>query len=201
MQPLSNFCREIPGYTLVTVLLGRDPFTNATVARTPLNLVRAFAEFIPGGTEKVNQLVESRALQRAYEWFVQETRARNLTWERVAAAFARAWDTLRLEDVLHPIDTIGRVANIFRPLMTDLRGFAEASLLKLVELIFEAAMGAGGTRVLAILKRARATFVIIIQNPVGFLRNLLGAVGRGVGQFRANMLRHLREGVITWLTG
>jgi hypothetical protein len=201
MQPLSNFAREIPGYALVTVLLGRDPFTNAPVARTPLNLVRAFAQFIPGGTEKVNQLVESRALQRAYEWFIQETQARNLTWARVTGTFARAWDSLRLEDVLHPIDTIARVANIFRPLMSDLVSFAGAALMKLLELIFEAAMGAGGTRVLAILKRARSTFNIVIQNPVGFLRNLLGAVGRGVGQFRTNILRHLREGVIQWLTG
>jgi hypothetical protein len=201
MRPLSEFARQIPGYTLVTVLLGRDPFTGATVARTALNVVRAFAEFIPGGTEKVNQLVESRALQRAYEWFVAETQARNLTWERVTGAFARAWDSLRLEDVLHPIDTISRVADIFRPLMRDLVSFAGAALMKLLELIFEAVMGAGGARVLAILKRARATFLSIIQNPVGFLRNLLGAVGQGVRQFRANILTHLREGVIAWLTG
>src|SRR5262249_9520932 len=171
MQPLSNFCREIPGYTLVTVLLGRDPFTNAPVERSALNVVRAFAEFIPGGTEKVNQLVESRALQKAYEWFVQETQARNLTWARVTGTFANAWNSLQLEDVLHPIDTLRRMVTMFRPLMTDLVSFAGAALIKLLELIFEAVMGAGGARILAILKRARDTFLIIIRNPVGFLGN------------------------------
>ncbi|HEV2861674.1 MAG TPA: DUF4157 domain-containing protein [Pyrinomonadaceae bacterium] len=201
MQPLSDFARRIPGYTLVTVLLGRDPFTGAPVDRSPLNLVRAFAEFIPGGAEKVNQLVESRALQRAYDWFIQETRARNLTWDRVTGTFAQAWNSLRLEDVLHPIDTIARIADIFRPLMGDLVGFAGAALMKLLELIFEAAMGAGGARVLAILKRAQATFNLIIRDPVGFLRNLLGAVGQGVRQFMTNILRHLQQGVIAWLTG
>jgi hypothetical protein len=201
MQPLSEFCRQIPGYTLVTVLLGRDPFTNTPVARTALNVVRAFAEFIPGGTEKVNQLVESRALQRAYEWFIQETQARNLTWDRVVGTFAQAWNSLRLEDVLHPIETLQRIGNIFRPLMGDLVSFAGAALMKLLELIFEAVMGAGGARVLAILKRARDTFMTIIRNPVGFLRNLLGAVGQGVRQFMTNILRHLQQGVIAWLTG
>lgn len=201
MQPLSDFARRIPGYTLVTVLLGRDPFTGAPVDRSPLNLVRAFAEFIPGGAEKVNQLVESRALQRAYDWFIQETRARNLTWDRVTATFAQAWNSLRLEDVLHPIDTIGRIADIFRPLMGDLVGFAGSALMKLLELIFEAVMGAGGARVLAILKRAQSTFNLIIRDPVGFLRNLLGAVGQGVRQFMGNILRHLQQGVIGWLTG
>lgn len=201
MQPLSNFCREIPGYTLVTVLLGRDPFTNAPVERSALNVVRAFAEFIPGGTEKVNQLVESRALQRAYEWFTQETQARNLTWDRITGTFARAWESLRLEDVLHPIETLQRMVTMFRPLMTDLVSFAGAALMKLLELIFEAVMGAGGARILAILKRGRDTFLMIIQNPVGFLGNLLRAVGQGVRQFMTNILTHLRDGVIAWLTG
>ena len=36
---------------------------------------------------------------------------------------------------------------------------------------------------------------------MGFLRNLLGAVGQGVRQFMTNILTHLRDGVIAWLTG
>ena len=167
MEPLAAFCREIPGYGLVTVMLGRDPFTNAPVPRTALTVVRAFAEFIPGGTEKVNQLVESRALERAYAWFTQETQARNLTWARVTGTFAEAWASLRLDDVLHPIDTLRRMITLFRPLMADLISFAGAALMKLFELIFEAVMGAGGARILAILQRARATFLVIINDPVG----------------------------------
>lgn len=201
MEPMSGFCREIPGYGLVAVMLGRDPFTNAPVPRTALTVVRAFAEFIPGGTEKVNQLVESGALERAYAWFQTETGARNLTWARVTGTFAAAWASLRLEDVLHPIDTLRRMVGLFRPLLSDLVGFAGAALMKLLELIYEAAMGAGGRRILNILTRARATFIVIIRNPVGFLRNLLGAVGQGVRQFMTNILTHLRDGVIAWLTG
>ena len=201
MQPLADFCREIPGYGLVTVMLGRDPFTNAPVARTPLNVVRAVAEFIPGGTEKVNQLVESHALERAYNWFMEETRARNLTWERVTGTFAAAWNSLQLEDVLHPIDTLQRTVNLFRPLLSDLAGFARAALMKLAELIFEAVMGAVGNRIVAIFRRARATFNLIIADPVRFVRNLLAAIAQGVRQFMANILTHLRDGVIAWLTG
>ncbi|MCW5665806.1 MAG: DUF4157 domain-containing protein [Piscinibacter sp.] len=201
MEPLAGFCRQIPGYGLVTVMLGRDPFTGAAVPRSALNVVRAFAEFIPGGTEKVDQLVQSGALQRAHDWFVQETTARNLTWERVTGTFAAAWASLQLSDVLHPIDTLQRIVGLFRPLLADLVSFAGAALMKLLELIYEAAMGAGGRRILDILMRARATFLVIIRNPVGFLRNLLGAVGQGVRQFMTNILAHLRDGVIAWLTG
>jgi hypothetical protein len=201
MEPLSGFCRQIPGYGLVTVMLGRDPFTNAPVPRTALPVVRAFAEFIPDGTEKVDQLVQSGALERAYTWFQQETGARNLTWARVTGTFTAAWATLQLSDVLHPIDTMQRMVGLFRPLFVDLVSFAGAALMKLLELIYEAAMGAGGRRILDILMRARSTFIVIIRNPVGFLRNLLGAVGQGVRQFMNNILGHLRDGVIAWLTG
>jgi len=201
MPPLSDFCRQVPGYGLVTVMLGRDPFTDAPVARTPLAIVRAFAEFIPGGSEKVDQLVQSGALDRAYRWFVAETTSRNLTWTRVTGTFAAAWATLQLSDVLQPIATLQRIVGMFRPLMSDLIGFAGAALMKLLELIYEAAMGAGGRRILDILTRARGTFNVIIRDPVGFLRNLLGAVGQGVRQFMSNILTHLRDGVIAWLTG
>lgn len=200
-EPLANFCREIPGYALVAVQLGRDPFTNTPVARTAMNVVRAVAEFIPSGREKVDQLAQSGALERAYNWFMEETRARNLTWDRVTGTFAEAWNALQLEDVLHPIDTLRRMVGIFRPLLVDLAGFARAALMKLAEFIFEAAMGAGGARIVAIFRRARGAFNTIIADPVGFLRNLLGAIGRGVRQFMNNILTHLRDGVIAWLTG
>ena len=201
MAPLSGFARQIPGYGLVTVMLGRDPFTDAPVPRTALAVVRAFAEFIPGGTEKVDQLVQSGALERANAWLQAETSARNLTWARVTGTFAAAWAGLQLADVLQPVATVERIAGLFRPLLADLVSFAGAALGKLLELIYEAAMGAGGRRVLDILMRARATFLVIIGNPVGFLRNLLGAVGQGVRQFMTNILTHLRDGVSAWLTG
>ena len=199
--PLADFCREIPGYALVAVQLGRDPFTRSPVARTAMNVVRAVAEFIPSGREKVDQLAQSGALERAYNWFMEETRARNLTWDRVTGTFAEAWGALQLEDVLHPIDTLRRMVGIFRPLLVDLAGFARAALMKLAEFIFEAAMGAGGARIVAIFRRARGAFNTIIADPVGFLRNLLNAVGQGVRQFMSNILAHLRDGVIAWLTG
>ncbi|MEO5644987.1 MAG: DUF4157 domain-containing protein [Bacteroidia bacterium] len=200
-KPLSDFCKEIPGYTLVTVLLGHDPFTNAAVPRTAMNVVKAFAEFIPGGTETVQQLQESKALEKAYAWFLAETQSRNLTWDRVAGTFTTAWESLKLEDVLSPVATLTRIGGMFRPLMSDLIGFAIAALIKLLEFIYEAVMGAGGARVLSIIKKSQATFLTVIKNPVGFLGNLVTAVGMGIRQFAGNILKHLQTGVITWLTG
>jgi Domain of unknown function (DUF4157) len=201
LRPLDNTIKDIPGWTLITALIGTNPLTGESVPRTATNILRGVAAFIPGGEEKFNQLVESRALERAYQWFITETTARNLTWPRIRDTFTRAWDTLQASDILHPIDTFRRLAGIFSPLLRDLVSFCGAALLKLLEFIFEAVMGAGGADVLAIIKRAQQSFTLIIQNPVGFLSNLLRGIGQGVRQFMTRIATHLQQGVIRWLTG
>jgi hypothetical protein len=201
LRPLNNVVKDIPGWDLICTLIGSNPLTGEAKPRTALNVIRGVAAFIPGGQEKVDQLVQSGAIEKAYQWFITETTARNLTWARIQATFTQAWDSLRAEDILHPIDTFRRLAGIFSPLLSDLAGFALAALIKLLEFIYEAVMGAGGARVLAIVKRTQSTFLTIIRNPVGFLGNLLSAVGMGIRNFGTNILRHLQTGVITWLTG
>src|SRR5258706_2083047 len=66
---------------------------------------------------------------------------------------------------------------------------------------FKGEWGGGGFSLVAIFGRASETFKIIIRVPVTFLRHLLAAVGQGIRQFMSNILVHLRDGVIAWLTG
>ncbi len=65
---LSRFARRVPGFTLLTVILGRDPFSGNPVARNATNLIRGFMEFVPGGEEKFRNLQESGAIDQAFEW-------------------------------------------------------------------------------------------------------------------------------------
>jgi hypothetical protein len=201
LRPLDNVIKDIPGWELICTLIGTNPLTGEAKPRTALNVLRGVVAFIPGGQEKLDQLVQSNALEKAYQWFITETTARNLTWPRIQATFTQAWDSLSANDILHPIDTFRRLAGIFSPLLVDLAGFAGAALMKLLEFIFEAVMGAGGARVLSILKKVQSTFLLIIRDPVGFLRNLINGVGQGVRQFMGNIIPHLRNGLIGWLTG
>jgi hypothetical protein len=41
----------------------------------------------------------------------------------------------------------------------------------------------------------------VIDDPIGFLGNLLGAVKKGFNQFRERIDEHLRKGVVSWLFG
>ncbi|MEV6805328.1 hypothetical protein [Streptomyces sp. NPDC051129] len=54
---------------------------------------------------------------------------------------------------------------------------------------------------LAVLAKAAQAVMLILKDPIGFLRNLVSAVGAGLRQFLANIGRHLQQGILSWLLG
>jgi hypothetical protein len=201
LPPVSQFAQRIPGYYLLTVILARDPIAGTPVERSATNLVRGFMILVPGGEEKFNQLQQSGALQRAFNWLNEQVALLNLSWDAIVALFRTAWDSLSLADIPHPLAAFERIVDLFRAPVGRIITFASNVLLKVLEFIFEGFMGAAGTRILSILKRARDTFRLVINDPVGFLSNLIAAVRQGIGQFSRNILRHLGRGVVDWLLG
>ncbi|MFF7655290.1 HPC2 multi-domain protein [Streptomyces sp. NPDC007983] len=54
---------------------------------------------------------------------------------------------------------------------------------------------------LSVLAKAASAIMLILKDPIGFLRNLVSAVGAGLRQFLANIGRHLQQGIMSWLLG
>jgi hypothetical protein len=54
---------------------------------------------------------------------------------------------------------------------------------------------------LGILAKAASAITKIIKDPIGFLRNLVTAVGAGLQLFVTNIADHLKKGVVSWLLG
>ncbi|WP_253765842.1 phage tail protein [Goodfellowiella coeruleoviolacea] len=54
---------------------------------------------------------------------------------------------------------------------------------------------------LAVLAKAAQAVLGILRDPIGFLRNLVSAVGNGLRQFLRNIGRHLQQGIMSWLLG
>ncbi|MGW7253696.1 phage tail protein [Streptomyces sp. NPDC054834] len=54
---------------------------------------------------------------------------------------------------------------------------------------------------LAVLAKAAQAVMLILKDPIGFLRNLVTAVGAGLRQFLRNIGRHLQQGIMSWLLG
>ncbi len=198
---LSRHAGSVPGFHLFTVIIGRNPFTQQPVPRTASNFIRGFLSFVPGGEEKFRNLQQSGAIERAMAWLNVQIARLNLTWTMIRALFTQAWNSFSITDLLDPVAAFQRIVALFRAPVRRIIRFAAAVAEKILEFIFEGVMGAGGARVLAILKRGRDTFMTIINDPVAFIRNLIQAMVRGFRQFAGNILTHLRNGLVGWLLG
>ncbi len=54
---------------------------------------------------------------------------------------------------------------------------------------------------MGVLAKAATAISKIIKNPIGFLNNLVHAVGAGLKLFLANIVDHLKKGLVSWLLG
>ncbi|EST37001.1 hypothetical protein N566_15385 [Streptomycetaceae bacterium MP113-05] len=54
---------------------------------------------------------------------------------------------------------------------------------------------------LGILAKAASAIAKIIKDPIGFLGNLISAVGEGLNLFLSNIVDHLKKGLVSWLLG
>ena len=62
---LASFVDEVPGFHLLTVVLGRNPFTGEVVPRTAVNIIRGFITLLPGGNAIYANLAETGVIAEA----------------------------------------------------------------------------------------------------------------------------------------
>ncbi len=68
---LANRVNSIPGFRMLTIILGRNPVNGATVPRTAANILRAMVEFIPGG-DLITQALDNYGIFDRVGAFVEE---------------------------------------------------------------------------------------------------------------------------------
>jgi hypothetical protein len=201
---LREWAMERSGYELFTFILGKDPFTGEPVPRTAVTFVRAVLKLVPGGDEMFANLQKSHTIEKAVAWFDGEVAKLDLSWPKIKALFSQAWDLLTPSQLIHPLDLLGKLGDIFLPPIGRILTFVGNVGKKILEFIFEGVILLGGPmaqRVLSMVRKAAAAIGKIIAHPIDFLGHLIGAVKKGVGQFSDNALKHLEAGLIEWLTG
>lgn len=191
----------IPGYPLLTVILKKDPLTDKKVPRTAKNFIKGFMSLVPGGLKKYRNLEKSGAIDKAFKWLSLEIKKLNLSWSLIKTMFTKAWGLLKIENLLKPIPTIKKFIGIFAEPVKRIVTFAVNVALKILEFIFIGVLGDRGAKVLGLLKKTKSTFKKIVQDPIGFLKNLLGALKKGFKQFSGNIFDHLKKGLVGWLFG
>jgi hypothetical protein len=196
LMPLAELAARTPGWDLLTAVLGENPITGEAVPRTAAALIGGFMKLI-GQEEIWDNLQRANAVARAWAWF-QGALSGVLGFVRqLPALFLQALQALELLDIVLVPRAFVKVARVFAGFLGQFYSWAGQQVLSLLQIMFEVvAPGA-----MPYIRRAAGAFRKIIENPIGFVGNLVRAGIQGFRQFAANFLKHLRTSLIGWLTG
>jgi hypothetical protein len=201
---IAGFAKQLPGYSLLTLILGKDPISDAPVQRNATNLIRGMLSLVPNGDNIFNNLQQSGALQKSFDWFNGEVAKLNLTGEAIKGVFGKALNSLGISDAVNPMGAFEKVKNVFVEPIGRIKNFAVSAGTKVMEFAFEGFLnraGGAGAKVMGILRKAGGAFSSILKDPVAFCGNLVGAVRGGCQKFSGNVATHLKNGLTGWLFG
>ena len=194
---LSEQAHKLRGFRLLTVILGRNPFTGATVDRSPENLIGGFIDLV-AGPDTYRQLAESGVIAEAAGRIETEMTRLNISWELITGTFTAIWDSMSLTDLLDPIGAIERVIHQFEDPLSRIISFAATVIQVVLELVLRL-MNFPSDLLSGIIAGVEQALTDIQRDPVAFLENMLAALKQGFQQFFDNILMHLLQGLADWL--
>ena len=200
MKRLSAWARQQRGFTLVTVIIGSDPFTHVPVPFTMENVIKGFFGLMEGGEEQYNQLKASGAIDRTVAKVTAAVARLNMTPAAIIQLFIDLWHSFSLNDLIHPIDAFMRILAKFGEPIGRLIAF----VIEIVKIVIEAiliVMNFPFDLINNIIAKAMQAYDLIKKDPVKFLKNLLRAIKEGFMQFFDNILTHLFNGLKAWFIG
>lgn len=198
VRRLVAYARTIRGYPLLTVILGRDPFSDVPVERSAENIIHGFMSLMDGGEEQFQEMKQTGAIARLTTRIENAIATLNFTWEYIKGLFVRAWESFSLQDLAAPIAAFQRLMGIFGAPLLRLISFV-GEVIKLVIEVALQLMNFPVALISNIITKAMQAFEDIKRDPIGFLKNLLRAVKSGFVKFFDNIATHLINGVTGWL--
>ena len=197
---LSAWAKKQRGYFLVTVLIGKDPFTRAKVQRNTENIIHGFFSLMSDGEAQFQQMKESGKIDQMTEKIDKAVKQLNFTLAYVLGLFTSLWKSLDWDDFLKPLDVFKKIFNTFKDPVLRLVRFV-LTIVKIAVEILLIAMNFPFETVNNIIQKSLEAFGNIKKDPIGFLKNILRGIKQGFVQFFNNILKHLLSGLADWLFG
>jgi len=183
-------------HDLLKAVLGQDPITGEVVPRTAETLIGGFMKLV-GQEEVWENIKRANAIGRAWAWFQGALSGLVGFVRQIPRMFLSALQTLEIADLVLLPRAFARVAAVFGGFIGQFLSWAGQQVMSLLQIIFEVV----APGVMPYIRRAAGAFRTIVQNPIGFIGNLVRAGIQGFRQFAGNFLSHLRTSLIQWLTG
>jgi len=130
----------IPGFTLLTVLLGFNPINRRSVDRSAANILKGLIELIPGGVLITQALNNHGVLTKAGAWVEQQIATLGDIGSDIVAGLKRFMDSLSWTDIFDLSGVWERAKSIFTNPIGRLISFAAGVAIGIMKLVKEAVL-------------------------------------------------------------
>ena len=195
---LSTQASAVRGYSLIKVIIGKDPFTEEVVPFTIPNVIKGFMSLMEGGDAQYAQMEETGAVARIVGQVEAAVATLNMTPASIIQLFTDVWNSLSIDDLIHPLDAFIRIIEKFGEPIGRLIAFV-AEIIRIVIVAILEIMNFPFDLISNIINRAMGAIEDIKKDPIGFLKNILRAIRQGFKQFFDNIVTHLVGGLTGWL--
>ncbi|WP_317932305.1 DUF4157 domain-containing protein [Halioxenophilus sp. WMMB6] len=127
----------IPGFRMLTIILGMNPINQSRVERSAANILRAIIEFLPGGNLITRALDNHGIFERAGAWVERQISALGLTFSTIRQALDRFLDSLSWSDIFDLGGVWNRAKRIFSEPINRIKALASSLYNGIIEMIKE----------------------------------------------------------------
>jgi len=183
--------QKIPGYKLLTLIIGYNPITRERVDRG--ELLTKIASMVPYGkklTKHIKYLDD--AVAKVMGWLGEQFTAADLTKLAIVKQFNHTVHSLSWYDMAFPPKGAYKIINNFViPIASRVKNFVKIVAKKLFGAIFQWVLekfGIHAKRIMDFVGKVSSVLVTIARDPIAFAKNLGAALEQGFYQFRDNFL-------------
>lgn len=196
LMPLATLAEGTQGYDLLKAVLGKDPITGDPYPPTAENMIGGFMKLI-GQEEIWENIKKGNAIDRAWAWFQGALSGLMAFVTGIPTTIIDTIKSLTWDDLIILPNAYIKVGKAFLNIATEFISWAMGTVIELLEILFSVV----APGVLPYIKKAQGAFRTILENPVGFISNLVQAAKQGFQQFATNIGKHLKKSLLDWLLG
>ncbi|MEZ4778648.1 MAG: DUF4157 domain-containing protein [Flavobacteriaceae bacterium] len=196
LSPLASLAEGTAGYDLLKAVLGEDPITGDPYPPTAENLIGGFMKLI--GQEEIWQNIQKGgAIGQAYTWFQEALSGLKAIVMGIPGIVISTITSLTWDDLIILPNAFIKVGKAFLNIAGQFTSWALGTTIDLLKILFSVV----APGVMPYIAKAGAAFNTILENPIGFVGNLVTAAKTGFQQFAANIGKHLKASLLNWLLG
>jgi hypothetical protein len=136
---LAGKANNIPGFRMLTIVLGVNPINMSPVDRSAANILRALVEVMPGGALVTQALDNNGVFEKAGAFVEEQINALGLTGSMIKSAVTEFISSLNLPgDLLNPGSAWSRAERIFTAPIDQIKNTAINLVTGIIEIVKDA---------------------------------------------------------------